>query len=32
GVAESKDTQTTIIHNAVFQTDDLDAFDSECDD
>ncbi|GKB76383.1 putative reverse transcriptase domain-containing protein [Tanacetum coccineum] len=31
GVAESQDTQTTIIHNAAFQTDDLNAFDSDCD-
>ncbi|GJU88555.1 hypothetical protein Tco_1300978 [Tanacetum coccineum] len=31
GVAESQDTQTTITHNAAFQTDDLDAFDSDCD-
>nr|GEV74161.1 retrovirus-related Pol polyprotein from transposon TNT 1-94 [Tanacetum cinerariifolium] len=30
-VAESQDTQTTIIHNAAFQTDDLDDFDSDCD-
>nr|GEV47880.1 hypothetical protein [Tanacetum cinerariifolium] len=31
GVAESQDTQTTMTHNAAFQTDDLDAFDSDCD-
>ncbi|GJT69077.1 hypothetical protein Tco_1028363 [Tanacetum coccineum] len=31
GVAESQDTQTTMTHNATFQTDDLDAFDSDCD-
>ncbi|GKF47405.1 hypothetical protein Tco_0137207 [Tanacetum coccineum] len=31
GVVESQDTQTTMIHNAAFQTDDLDAFDSDCD-
>ncbi|GJU58792.1 hypothetical protein Tco_1236558 [Tanacetum coccineum] len=30
-VVESQDTQTTIIHNVSFQTDDLDAFDSDCD-
>nr|GEW51478.1 integrase, catalytic region, zinc finger, CCHC-type, peptidase aspartic, catalytic [Tanacetum cinerariifolium] len=30
-VAKSQDTQTTIIHNDVFLTDDLDAFDSDCD-
>ncbi|GJU44723.1 hypothetical protein Tco_1201989 [Tanacetum coccineum] len=30
-VAESQDTQTTITHNAAFQTDELDAFDSNCD-
>ncbi|GJW69607.1 zf-CCHC domain-containing protein [Tanacetum coccineum] len=29
-VAESQDTQTTITHNAAFQTDDLDAIDSDC--
>nr|GEU70760.1 reverse transcriptase domain-containing protein [Tanacetum cinerariifolium] len=31
GAAEREDTQTTIIHNVAFQTDDLDAFDSYCD-
>ncbi|GJV73584.1 hypothetical protein Tco_1493579 [Tanacetum coccineum] len=31
GVVESQDTQTTITHNAAFQTDDLDVFDSDCD-
>nr|GFA06475.1 hypothetical protein [Tanacetum cinerariifolium] len=31
GVAKTQDTQPTIIHNADFQTDDLDAFNSECD-
>ncbi|GJT02316.1 hypothetical protein Tco_0823485 [Tanacetum coccineum] len=30
-VAERQDTQTTITHNDAFQTDDLDAFDSDCD-
>ncbi|GKD17703.1 hypothetical protein Tco_1206861, partial [Tanacetum coccineum] len=30
-VAESQDTQTTITHNATFQTNDLDTFDSDCD-
>nr|GEY05470.1 hypothetical protein [Tanacetum cinerariifolium] len=29
-VAKSQDSHTTIIHNAAFQTDDLDAFDSDC--
>ncbi|GKB92810.1 hypothetical protein Tco_0965082 [Tanacetum coccineum] len=28
---ERQDTQTTITHNDAFQTDDLDAFDSDCD-
>ncbi|GJY36111.1 hypothetical protein Tco_0421489 [Tanacetum coccineum] len=31
GVVESQDTQATIIQNAAFHTDDLDAFDSDCD-
>ncbi|GKD69565.1 hypothetical protein Tco_1323655, partial [Tanacetum coccineum] len=31
-VADSQDTQTTIPHNAAFQTADLDAYDSNCDD
>ncbi|GJY71181.1 retrovirus-related pol polyprotein from transposon TNT 1-94 [Tanacetum coccineum] len=31
GVEESQDTQTTMIRNATFQTDDLDAFDIDCD-
>ncbi|GKD80882.1 hypothetical protein Tco_1347721 [Tanacetum coccineum] len=31
GVVESQDTQTTIIHNAAFQTNDLNTFDSDCD-
>nr|GEX12695.1 hypothetical protein [Tanacetum cinerariifolium] len=31
GVAESQITHTTITHNAAFHTDDLDAFDSDCD-
>nr|GEX39145.1 zinc finger, CCHC-type [Tanacetum cinerariifolium] len=31
GVVKSQDTQPTIIHNVVFQIDDLDAFDSDCD-
>ncbi|GJS73029.1 retrovirus-related pol polyprotein from transposon TNT 1-94 [Tanacetum coccineum] len=32
GIADGQDTQTTIIHNAAFQIDDLDAYDSDCDD
>ncbi|GKE82151.1 hypothetical protein Tco_1552151, partial [Tanacetum coccineum] len=32
GVADGQDTQTTITHNASFQTDDLDAYDSDYDD
>ncbi|GKA65843.1 retrovirus-related pol polyprotein from transposon TNT 1-94 [Tanacetum coccineum] len=31
-VADVQDTQTTITHNAAFQTDDLDAYDSDYDD
>nr|GEW46656.1 hypothetical protein [Tanacetum cinerariifolium] len=30
GVTEGQDTQTTMPHNATFQTNDLDAFDSDC--
>ncbi|GJV42310.1 hypothetical protein Tco_1420750 [Tanacetum coccineum] len=32
GVAYGQDTQTIIIHNAASYTDDLDAYDSNCDD
>nr|GEU62965.1 retrovirus-related Pol polyprotein from transposon TNT 1-94 [Tanacetum cinerariifolium] len=32
GFSDCHDVQTTIIHNAAFQTDDLDAYDSDCDD
>ncbi|GJY54739.1 retrovirus-related pol polyprotein from transposon TNT 1-94 [Tanacetum coccineum] len=32
GVSDVQDTQKTITHNAGFQTDDLDAYDSDCDD
>ncbi|GKF85227.1 hypothetical protein Tco_0250125, partial [Tanacetum coccineum] len=32
GVAEGLVTQTVIIHNAAYQADDLDAYDSDCDD
>ncbi|GJU43764.1 hypothetical protein Tco_1201030 [Tanacetum coccineum] len=31
-VADGQATQTTITHNVAFQTDDLDAYDSDCDD
>ncbi|GKA16090.1 hypothetical protein Tco_0695837 [Tanacetum coccineum] len=31
-VIDGQDIQTTITHNAAFQTDDLDAYDSNCDD
>ncbi|GJU85833.1 hypothetical protein Tco_1293379 [Tanacetum coccineum] len=31
-IADCHDVQPTIIHNAPFQTDDLDAYDSDCDD
>ncbi|GJY50525.1 retrovirus-related pol polyprotein from transposon TNT 1-94 [Tanacetum coccineum] len=31
GVAEGQSTQTVITHNAVYQADDLDAYDSDCD-
>ncbi|GJY35050.1 hypothetical protein Tco_0420428 [Tanacetum coccineum] len=30
-VTESQNTQTTMTHNAAFHTDDLDAYDSDCD-
>nr|GEZ74806.1 hypothetical protein [Tanacetum cinerariifolium] len=32
GVAEGPVTQTVITHNASYQADDLDAYDSDCDD
>ncbi|GJU88788.1 retrovirus-related pol polyprotein from transposon TNT 1-94 [Tanacetum coccineum] len=32
GVAEGPVTQTVITHNATYQVDDLDAYDSDCDD
>ncbi|GJS60046.1 hypothetical protein Tco_0654830 [Tanacetum coccineum] len=32
GVAEGPVTQTVITHNAAYQADDLDAYDSNCDD
>ncbi|GKC71297.1 hypothetical protein Tco_1117180 [Tanacetum coccineum] len=32
GVAEGPVTQTVITHNATYQADDLDAYDSDCDD
>ncbi|GJT86831.1 hypothetical protein Tco_1068548 [Tanacetum coccineum] len=32
GVTDVQDTQTTITHNVAFQTDDLDSYDSDCDD
>ncbi|GJV81721.1 hypothetical protein Tco_1517591 [Tanacetum coccineum] len=32
GIANCLDVQPTIIHNAAFQTNDLDAYDSDCDD
>nr|GEV42832.1 retrovirus-related Pol polyprotein from transposon TNT 1-94 [Tanacetum cinerariifolium] len=32
GIADCHDIQPKIIHNASFQTDDLDAYDSDCDD
>ncbi|GJT31380.1 retrovirus-related pol polyprotein from transposon TNT 1-94 [Tanacetum coccineum] len=32
GVAEGPCTQTVITHNAAYQADDLDAYDSDCDD
>ncbi|GJT07684.1 integrase, catalytic region, zinc finger, CCHC-type containing protein [Tanacetum coccineum] len=31
GIAEGQDTQTVITHNAAYQADDLDAYDSDCD-
>ncbi|GKB27852.1 hypothetical protein Tco_0867253 [Tanacetum coccineum] len=31
GIPESKVTQTIITHNAAYQADDLDAYDSDCD-
>ncbi|GKA94883.1 hypothetical protein Tco_0816921 [Tanacetum coccineum] len=31
-ITDSQDTQPTIIHNAAFQTDDLDTYDFDCDD
>nr|GEW72777.1 hypothetical protein [Tanacetum cinerariifolium] len=31
GVAEGLDTQAIITHNAAYQEDDLDAYDSDCD-
>ncbi|GJU37494.1 hypothetical protein Tco_1185848 [Tanacetum coccineum] len=31
GIAEGPVTQSVIIHNAAYQTDDLDAYDSDCD-
>ncbi|GJV75999.1 reverse transcriptase domain-containing protein [Tanacetum coccineum] len=30
GIAEGQATQTVIIHNAAYQADDLDAYDSDC--
>nr|GEW07136.1 hypothetical protein [Tanacetum cinerariifolium] len=32
GVADNQATQTIITHNAAFHSDDLDAYDSDCDD
>ncbi|GJZ20746.1 retrovirus-related pol polyprotein from transposon TNT 1-94 [Tanacetum coccineum] len=32
GVADGQATQTTLPQNVIFQTDDLDAYDSDCDD
>nr|GEX01163.1 hypothetical protein [Tanacetum cinerariifolium] len=32
GVTDGQATQTIIIHNATFQTNDLDTYDSDCDD
>nr|GEW18472.1 integrase, catalytic region, zinc finger, CCHC-type, peptidase aspartic, catalytic [Tanacetum cinerariifolium] len=32
GITDCHDVQPTIIHNASFQTDDLDDYDSDCDD
>ncbi|GKG37390.1 hypothetical protein Tco_0447563, partial [Tanacetum coccineum] len=31
GIAEGQATQTVITHNATYQADDLDAYDSDCD-
>nr|GEU79820.1 reverse transcriptase domain-containing protein [Tanacetum cinerariifolium] len=31
GIAEAQTTQNVITHNAAYQTDDLDAYDSDCD-
>ncbi|GJY23409.1 hypothetical protein Tco_0397067, partial [Tanacetum coccineum] len=31
GIAEGHATQTVITHNAAYQADDLDAYDSNCD-
>nr|GEY81174.1 retrovirus-related Pol polyprotein from transposon TNT 1-94 [Tanacetum cinerariifolium] len=31
GIAEAETTQNVITHNAVYQADDLDAYDSDCD-
>nr|GFB18479.1 hypothetical protein [Tanacetum cinerariifolium] len=31
GIAEARATQTVITHNAAYQADDLDAYDSDCD-
>ncbi|GJR90130.1 integrase, catalytic region, zinc finger, CCHC-type containing protein [Tanacetum coccineum] len=31
GIAEGQATQTVITHNATYQSDDLDAYDSDCD-
>ncbi|GKD06236.1 hypothetical protein Tco_1181210 [Tanacetum coccineum] len=31
GIAEGQGTQTVITHNATYQADDLDAYDSDCD-
>nr|GFA66190.1 hypothetical protein [Tanacetum cinerariifolium] len=31
GIAEVQATQTVITHNAAYQADDLDAYDSDCD-
>ncbi|GJT92031.1 hypothetical protein Tco_1080876 [Tanacetum coccineum] len=31
GIPEAQDTQTVITHNAAYQADDLDAYDSDCD-
>ncbi|GKE31180.1 hypothetical protein Tco_1450502, partial [Tanacetum coccineum] len=31
GTAEGQATQTVITHNASYQSDDLDAYDSDCD-